>query len=461
MIRIEEQLAPKDLQLFFKEFWRLSGEKLSNTRENFDFSQGSPVFTINGKYTTRGWTDWTMGFLYGSSLLQYEATREEEFLDMSLEGILEKMGPHLTHTGVHDHGFNNVSSYGNLRRLLKNGTLPENEWMMNFAELALKCSAAVQAGRWTETGALGFIYSFNGPHSLFVDTLRTLRVLAMGWILGHFLYAENDSKISLLERLISHARATALFSVFYGEERDIYDVRGRVAHECIFNTIDGSFRCTGTQQGYSNRSTWTRGLAWAILGFSELLEFIAVVPDEELAEYGEKEGIESLMMKAATAAADFYLKNTPADGIPYWDTGAPGLRNLENYLEKPADPFNDFEPVDSSAAVIAAQGFLRLGRILNNKGMNELGDKYVRCGLMITRTVLSDEYLAKDPDHQGLILHSVYHRPNNWDYVPEGKAVPCGESSMWGDYHARELVAFIEHQLKGSLLTFWGDFPYE
>jgi len=60
-----------------------------------------------------------------------------------------------------------------------------------------------------------------------------------------------------------------------------------------------------------------------------------------------------------------------------------------------------------------------------------------------------------------MVLHSVYHRPNNWDYVPEGKAVPCGESSMWGDYHARELVAFIEHQLKGSLLTFWGDFPYE
>ena len=256
MIAIDNKLTPGELAPLFPEFWSLSGDKLRSIEKTFNFTKGSPVFTARGKYTTRGWTDWTMGFLYGSALLQFEAAGDQEFLDMGIKGILEKMPPHLTHTGVHDHGFNNVSTYGNLRRLLRNGILPENEWQLRFAELALKCSASVQAARWTSTGPLGLIYSFNGPHSLFVATIRTLRVLALGWILVHRLYGENDRQISLLERLVSHARMTALYSVFYGEGRDLYDTRGRVAHECIFNTNDGNFRCTSSQQGYSNHSTW-------------------------------------------------------------------------------------------------------------------------------------------------------------------------------------------------------------
>jgi hypothetical protein len=61
------------------------------------------------------------------------------------------------------------------------------------------------------------------------------------------------------------------------------------------------------------------------------------------------------MLKAAKATCDFYIDNTPVDGVPYWDTGAPGLNKLGDYLNRPADPFNDHEPVDSSAAAIAAQ----------------------------------------------------------------------------------------------------------
>ena len=60
----------------------------------------------------------------------------------------------------------------------------------------------------------------------------------------------------------------------------------------------------------------------------------------------------------ACAVADFYLENTPTDGIPYWDTGAPGLAHMPGALDKPADPYNEYEPVDSSAAAIAAQGLL-------------------------------------------------------------------------------------------------------
>ena len=66
-------------------------------------------------------------------------------------------------------------------------------------------------------------------------------------------------------------------------------------------------------------------------------------------------------------------------------------------------------------------------------------------------------YLSEDPGHQGLLLHSVYHRPNGWDYIPEGQAVPCGESSMWGDYHAMELAVYLKRIIEdGPYLTFFG-----
>ena len=62
-----------------------------------------------------------------------------------------------------------------------------------------------------------------------------------------------------------------------------------------------------------------------------------------------------------------------------------------------------------------------------------------------------------DPEHQGLILHSVYHRPNGWDAIPAGRSVPCGESSMWGDFHALEAALYLQRVIQGQpYLTFWG-----
>jgi unsaturated chondroitin disaccharide hydrolase len=345
------------------------------------------------------------------------------------------MAIHVTHTGVHDHGFHNISTYGNLLRLMNEGRIEENAWERRFYELALKASGAVQAARWsTIAEGGGYVYSFNGPHSLFVDTIRSLRILAVAHQLGHALAGENDRRISLLDRLIDHARATATYSVYYGEGRDAYDVRGRVAHESIFNPNDGRYRCPNSQQGYSPFTTWTRGLAWAICGFAEQLEFFA-----PLAGHAE---FRAVMEEAARATADFWIANSPLDGIPYWDTGAPGLAQLGSWREQPADPFNGHEPVDSSAATIAAQGLLRLGRYLND-------DRYWNAGLTVATTLFDEPYLSLDPNHQGLILHSVYHRPNGWDAAP-------GESSMWGDYHARELALYLLRIAEAApYLKFW------
>jgi hypothetical protein len=252
---------------------------------------------------------------------------------------------------------------------------------------------------------------------------------------------ERDRKISLLDRLLQHAETTARFAVYFGEGRDAYDVRGRVAHESIFNINDGSYRCPGTQQGYSPFTTWTRGLAWILCGYAEQVEFVQSRSEDEL--HGEKSAIIDRFLDVAAAAADYYMEQTPADGIPYWDTGAPGLARMGDYLSVPANPFNEHEPVDSSAAVIAAQGLIRLGHYLSSRGRGEQGKRYFQAGLTVARSVFGDPYVSRSPDHEGLILHSVYHRPNGWDYIPPGRLIPMGEATMWGDYHARELALLV------------------
>lgn len=450
MIKIKTDLQASGCSNKLKRFWDTSGEKIALIEKNYDASKGSPVFTINGAYTTRGWTEWTQGFQYGSAILQYDATGEKPLLELARNKTVAAMAPHISHTGVHDHGFNNVSTYGNLLRLMHEGKIPYSEWERNFYTLALKISGAVQASRWTPIKEGGYIFSFNGPHSLFVDTIRSVRALVVGHCLGHFLQAEGDQKISLLDRAIQHLTATAKYSIFYNEGRDIYDVGGRTAHESIFNVKDGNFRCPNSQQGYTGFSTWTRGLAWAICGFAEELEWFDTISENDLALYAKKENIIALLLKGAKATCDFYIDHTPSDGIPYWDTGAPGLNKLGDYLNKPANPFNDVEPVDSSAAAIAAQGLLRLGKYLQGKGDAANGNRYWQAGLTVLDTLLDEPYLSTDPNHQGLILHSIYHRPNGWDHIPPGSKIPYGESSMWGDYHAREAALYLQRVINNE-----------
>lgn len=458
MITIRHDLQPAHLAPKLARLWEASAPKILSIDAAEKPGSATPVFTVRGRYTAMGWTEWTQGFVYGSALLQFDATGDERFLQLGRERTRERMAHHITHIGVHDHGFNNVSTYGNLLRLMVEGKIPHNAGEKDFYELALKCTGAVQAARWTDiANGGGYIYSFNGPHSLFADTIRSLRALAVSHSLGHVLMGEKDRKISLLARLIDHAKATTEFAVFHGKGRDAYDIRGRVAHESIFNLNDGNFRCPNSQQGFSPFTTWTRGLAWIIAGYPEQLEWLATVPDDEFDNFGGgRAAVEKMFLETALAVCDFYIEQTPTDGIPYWDTGAPELHKLGNYLDVPAQIENDHEPVDSSAAAIAAQGLLRLGRYLSDRG-DARGERYWQAGLTVADTVLSEPYLSTDPDHQGLILHSIYHRPNGWDHVPQGSKIPRGESSMWGDYHARELALYLQRIIQNQpYYTFYG-----
>ncbi len=448
-MKVDNTLTLESLEGPLETFWKHSGEKIRLIEKEYDIGNGSPVYTVEGKYTTRGWTEWTEGFVYGSGFLHFDATGETDTLDYGRRETVDRMASHVSHVGVHDHGFNNLSTYGNWLRLIREGKVDGGQDRIDFCELALKLSGAIQAARWsTIHGGGGYIYSFNGPHSLFVDTIRSVRILMVAHELGHALMGENDSPISLLERGLEHLRATARYSVYYGEGRDSYDEWGRTAHESVFNTNDGRYRCPNAQQGFSGFTTWTRGLAWAMAGFPEELEFLETLGEGAFAGMGSKEEWRELLLKGAKATCDWFIANTAADGIPYWDGGAPNLHRLGDWREVPADPYNAHEPVDSTAGAIGAQGLIRLGNYLGRD--TEEGKRYFQAGLGVAKRLLEEPYLSTDSKHQGLLLHSIYHRPNGWDHIPEGQKIPCGESSQWGDYHVRELMLVLSRMLKGE-----------
>ncbi|MEO6801742.1 MAG: hypothetical protein ABI197_00705, partial [Granulicella sp.] len=272
-MNIQSQLVAADLSTSISNLFALASDKTLRLSYRWNVSDGAPVVTVRGQYMGRNWTQWTQGFAYGNAILCYDITGQENLLKIGRDNTSAHMAEHLTHTGVHDHGFNNLSTYGQLRRLALEGKLDASSQELSFYDLALKVSGAVQAARWTDLSEeQGYIHSFNGSHSLFIDTMRTLRICGVAHTLGQALLVEQDRRISLLGRVLAHAKSSAQVNIYYGEGRDLYDtpeLRGRTVHEAIFNPASRSFRCPSSQQGYSPFTTWTRGLAWAMLGFAE------------------------------------------------------------------------------------------------------------------------------------------------------------------------------------------------
>src|SRR6267143_6610618 len=108
--KIDFNLTPTTLLPKIYRLFELSGEKILSLEKSWKPEQGTPVFTVKGQYTSRGWTEWTQGFQYGSALLQFDAMADEQFLEIGRRGTINRMASHVSHIGVHDHGFNNVST---------------------------------------------------------------------------------------------------------------------------------------------------------------------------------------------------------------------------------------------------------------------------------------------------------------------------------------------------------------
>src|ERR1700757_3612400 len=120
-MKIPGKIAAAAMKAPIQRLFELASAKPAALDQRWNASDGAPVFTAAGKYTARSWTQWTQGFQYGNALLCFDVTGDKKLLAIGRDHTLNDMAEHLTHTGVHDHGFNNLSTYGQLRRLMLEG----------------------------------------------------------------------------------------------------------------------------------------------------------------------------------------------------------------------------------------------------------------------------------------------------------------------------------------------------
>lgn len=387
-MNIIQDINQKDLRAKIERAFNFGVSQVERMTRKWPCHKPAPIYTENGVWTRPQfmWTDWCPGFYAGMMWLAFERTGE-----MRWRQVAEEYSRALEHRkfdrDVHDLGFIFMSTADRWHKLLPEGD-PTKQWLKDL----LITAGTIQSFRWKETGEDHYIYSFNGPQSLFVDIMMNIRVLFRAHELG------GDEE--LYRKAVTHARTTEKYLVRKDGPR-LMDRDGSVIHEAIFNPVRGEFRNLSTQQGYSPFTCWARGLAWAMYGYTDTYLFTR----------------DPFFLETAERCAGFYLKNTPESGVPFWDYGAPNIPD---------------EPLDSSAAAIAAVAFWKLKNI---EGSRQGGGVYRQAALSILSTLTGDGFLgADDPAYEGILRHGVYHRPNGWG---------VDESVMWGEYFFMEALHLV------------------
>ena len=333
-----------------------------------------PMYTEAGKWQHEGaaWTHWCDGFFPGMMWLFYRYLGPDKpdsrfWLEQAIR-YSKPLEPRKMDGEVHDLGFIFMSTY--------------YRWYQFTRDQAIK-DVVLQAGRtlaqrFNEDGQ--YLRSFVAEDSLFIDIMMNVGIV--------FYAARESNDRRLRDIAVRHCNTTRRFLV-RGD--------GSTAHEGIFDLQTGEFLRQSTQQGFRGDSCWSRGLGWALYGFSTAYEYSR----------------DPRFLKTAEECADYYITYTPGDGVPPWDYNAPlESRGL----------------VDTSAAAIAAAGLLRLCRLIPDPMK---GHFYWSTAIDILRTICNKYLAESDPEWEGVLKSGVYH-------IHKGLGVD--ESVMWGEYYFMEAL---------------------
>lgn len=308
----------------------------------------------NGKLSLVPSRDWTSGFFPGSLWYMYEYTKDKKWEDAARK-FTDPLEREKTNAGTHDMGFKVYCSFGNGYRLTKDE---------NYKDIMLE-SAYTLISRYKPNAKVIRSWDFSKQKwqcPVIIDNMMNLELL---------FWAFKESKDSTFYNIaVNHATAT--IKNHFREDYGTY-------HVIDYDTISGEVRKRNTHQGYADESTWSRGEAWAIYGYTMC--------------YRETKKPEFLEQAKHVADFIFNNKNLPEDLIPYWDYNAPDIPN---------------EPRDVSAATVTASALYELSTYDKNNAA-----KYKRWADTIIES-LSNNYMAKQGEDRGfLLLHSTGSKPSN------------------------------------------------
>jgi unsaturated chondroitin disaccharide hydrolase len=340
-----------------------------------------PMYTSNGRWKHDGpaWSNWSDGFLPGIMWIFHKRAggnhaKDSYWMEHAIQ-YTKTLEPRKHDREAPDLGFIFLSTYYRWYQLARDPKLKE----------VLIEAGKTEALRFQESGQ--YLQSSAGESSIFIDVMMNVGIV--------FYAARETGDRRLRDVALRHCLTTRRFLV-RGD--------GSTAHEGMFDTATGEFLRQTTQQGYRGDSCWSRGLAWALYGFSASYEYSR----------------DPRFLETAESCADYFITHSNGDGIPPWDFNAPPeSRKL----------------LDTSAAAIAASGLLRLCRLLQDPIK---GHFYYSTAILILRTLCEKHLAKKDKKWEGILKGGVYHIP---------KELGVDESVMWGEYFFAEALESALPQL--------------
>jgi unsaturated chondroitin disaccharide hydrolase len=323
---------------------------------------------------------WTTGFFPGELWLLYQATEQQQWLTAATTWtapLLSQTSPGSpSRVDPTDIGFIIGTSVGNGYRLTGNTTY-QTALLATGTSLASLYNPTVGAVR---SWCCGF-----GPpqYPVIIDSMMTLGPLQWG--------ASNGGNPAWAGIAATHAETVTT---------NLVRSDGSTGEVADFNPTTGALLSVTTFAGYSNTSTWARGEAWALYGFVQ--------------EYQTSDN--PAFLTTAENLANYFVGQLTADGswIPPWDFDAPGT-----------------QPVDTSAAAIAADGLVMLSTVAGTMSASYLTDAENILGAL-------GSYFDTAPNGEAVLLDG---------YPGKGGT---NTALIYGDYYFTEALLRLQNVLDGQ-----------
>jgi len=311
----------------------------------------SPRTLVDGNLILVASKDWTSGFFPGELWYLYQLTHKEKWKQEAM--LFTKLIEQEKYNGkTHDMGFKIYGSFGTGFKLTNN---------QEYKEVIIQSAKTLSTRFNPKVGAIRS-WDHNSDKwdfPVIIDNMMNLELLFEATALT------GDS--SFYKIAVAHANTTMK-----------HHFRGDYStwHVIDYNPENGAVEHKQTHQGLSDESSWARGQAWALYGYTMCYRYTK----------------DKAYLKQAENVARFIFshKNMPKDLIPYWDFDAPNIPD---------------EPRDVSAATVIASALFELSAFSENKAVYL--SKY--------NTILTNvakKYTSEPGKNRGFILdHSTGSKP--------------------------------------------------
>ncbi|MBE7172651.1 MAG: glycoside hydrolase family 88 protein [Williamsia sp.] len=388
---------------FVKDNFSYADVQLKSMLNKTEKTAGFPRTTKTGKLVTTNMYDWTPGFFPGSLWYAYEYTKDTALKTAAVKWT-ERLEPLKDFTQHHDLGFMMYCSYGNAYRLTGN---------IQYKDILVQAARSLSTRYDSITGCIKSWNEFKSWHGdktysfpVIIDNMMNLELL--------FFASKASGDASFRKIAVSHALHTMKNQV-----RKDYSSY----HVVCYDTVTGKVVGRETAQGYSDNSTWARGQAWGIYGFT----------------MAYRETKDKRFLKTAQGMGDFFInhKSLPADKIPYWDFNIgevgyiPGLKSNA----KPSSP----KYRDASAAAVTASALLELSSYPGRHSRN-----YKAVAVQMLHSLAGPDYRANlGTNGNFLLMQSVGSLPHSSEIN-----VPL----VYADYYFLEAMKRYNMMLEGKQL---------